>query len=120
MATRGMIGVVLPSGQVRAVYCHYDSYPEYLGVILDEFYHDMDLVESLCTYPIQSISESGFPNYFEDDGSDETFHVYNSMEEYFFHFGSEGDEYRYVLTEDGWVSYDGVQPTYLDEVLYRD
>lgn len=41
MGTRSAIGVQLEDGSVRAVYCHWDGYPEYNGKILwDHYDHD--------------------------------------------------------------------------------
>lgn len=38
MSTRSMIGILQPSGAVRAVYCHSDGYPEHVGAILASHY----------------------------------------------------------------------------------
>jgi len=31
MATRSNIGMMLPDGNVKVAYCHYDGYPECVG-----------------------------------------------------------------------------------------
>jgi hypothetical protein len=38
MATRSNIGYVMPNGNIRFVYCHWDGYPSYNGRILQEHY----------------------------------------------------------------------------------
>lgn len=103
MATRGMIGVELPDGRVRAIYNHYDSYPSHLGTILEESYYDKDAAESLCTYHTSFIDKDGTPDY----SSDDSFDMYASVHEYYT-VGSEkwGVEYMYLLTDEGWDMYD--------------
>lgn len=39
MGTRSAIGVVQPDGSIRAVYCHWDGYPEHQLPILQEHYN---------------------------------------------------------------------------------
>ena len=38
MGTSSSIGIKQPSGQVRAISCHWDGYPEHVGRVLHEFY----------------------------------------------------------------------------------
>ena len=40
MGTSSSIGIKQPNGQVRAISCHWDGYPEHVGRILHEFYGD--------------------------------------------------------------------------------
>ena len=40
MATSSVIGVKQADGGVMAVRCHWDGYPEHIGLILHEFYGD--------------------------------------------------------------------------------
>lgn len=47
MATRSAIGYALPSGKVRAVYCHWDGYPEHQLPILTEHYNSLRKVQAL-------------------------------------------------------------------------
>jgi hypothetical protein len=47
MATRSAIGYLQPSGSVRAVYCHWDGYPEHQLPILEEFYNSTTKVKAL-------------------------------------------------------------------------
>jgi hypothetical protein len=39
MGTRSNIAYERPNGQIVVAYCHYDGYPEYNGVILNENYN---------------------------------------------------------------------------------
>jgi hypothetical protein len=47
MATRSAIGYALPSGKVRAVYCHWDGYPSHQLPILKEHYNSLPKVRAL-------------------------------------------------------------------------
>lgn len=47
MATRSAIGYALPSGKVRAVYCHWDGSPSHQLPILQEHYNTLRKVQAL-------------------------------------------------------------------------
>ena len=47
MGTRSAIGYLEPSGSVRAVYCHWDGYPEHQLPILEKHYSSTDKVKDL-------------------------------------------------------------------------
>jgi hypothetical protein len=47
MATRSAIGYALPSGKVRAVYCHWDGSPSHQLPILEEHYNSLPKVRAL-------------------------------------------------------------------------
>jgi hypothetical protein len=47
MATRSAIGYALPSGKVRAVYCHWDGSPSHQLPILEEGYSSLPKVRAL-------------------------------------------------------------------------
>jgi len=48
MATRSMIGMVQPDGNtIKAVYCHWDGYPAYVGNVLKHHYNSEDEVVAL-------------------------------------------------------------------------
>ncbi len=47
MSTRSMICKELPNGKYRSIYCHWDGYPEYNGVILNDIYNNSELVDKL-------------------------------------------------------------------------
>lgn len=47
MATRSRIAIEDQDGTVRSVYCHWDGYPEYNGVVLKENYQTQEKVEQL-------------------------------------------------------------------------
>ena len=47
MGTRSAIGYQLPSGRIKAVYCHWDGYPKHHLPILIEHYNTLDKVKAL-------------------------------------------------------------------------
>ena len=47
MSTRSAIGYQLPSGRIRAVYCHWDGYPKHQVPILIEHYNSLEKVKAL-------------------------------------------------------------------------
>tara|TARA_R100000406_G_C3044034_1_gene106876 strand:+ start:190 stop:564 length:375 start_codon:yes stop_codon:yes gene_type:complete len=47
MATRSAIGYQLPSGRIKAVYCHWDGYPKHQLPILIEHYNTVEQVRAL-------------------------------------------------------------------------
>ena len=40
MGTRSRIGMLLPDGQVRSIYCHWDGYPSGAGRTLQEYWRE--------------------------------------------------------------------------------
>ena len=47
MATRSRIGMEMPNGKVKSIYCHHDGYPEGVGATLQEHYVDPEKVLAL-------------------------------------------------------------------------
>lgn len=47
MATRSRIGIELPGGKVKSIYCHWDGYPSYRIPLLLEHYPEGGKVEQL-------------------------------------------------------------------------
>lgn len=47
MGTRSFIGIELPSGRVRAIYCHFDGYPQHHAPILLNHYNTAKKVREL-------------------------------------------------------------------------
>lgn len=47
MSTHAFIGLQMPDGKVRYIYCHSDGYVEHTGVTLQEHYTDRAKVEEL-------------------------------------------------------------------------
>lgn len=47
MSTRSLIGVAEQNGTVKAIYCHFDGYVEYVGKVLNAHYNSEALARQL-------------------------------------------------------------------------
>lgn len=79
MSTRSNIGMKLADGRVKAIYCHWDGYPEGGGVgnTLRKYYTNKERVESLLD--LGDLSSLGKKIYPSGTGEHHTF--YNSEED---------------------------------------
>jgi hypothetical protein len=114
MATRGRIGIMLSDESVLSVYHHWDSYPEWLGRILNTHYNTRDKVAELIDGGDMSscwteerwdsetkVQEYG-PQYYSQRGDDcPPRHDANKYD-----YLADGEEYAYLYTLNGeWVCY---------------
>lgn len=127
MATRSMIGMVQEDGTVRAIYCHFDGYPEGVGRILDANYADANKVEALLDLGnLSALAEEigeqhpfstfGIPKadinplwstwclaYGRDRGeTGQEAALYSTPNTYAMGIGENGDEYRYLFDGEAW------------------
>ena len=125
MATRSRIGLELSNGSILSVYHHWDSYPEWLGRILNTHYNTKDKVTELIDGGDMSSAwtNAGFNNetveqgplYYSSRGDDCPPRLDKNLGE----FLQNGEEYGYVYTqEEGWLCYDTCDwhETYLEGV----
>lgn len=120
MGTRSAIGMQFGS-IVKAVYCHWDGYPEYVGAVLDKHYDRAKTAHLLSLGNLSSLGQMiepdpEFPHsierrqenvctfYGRDRGErGNEYQVFDSVEEFKRDFQS-GVEYLYLLTAEGnWV-----------------
>ena len=109
MATRARLGYVLSDDSIVSVYHHWDGYPEWLGVTLNEHYNTDDKVRELIDGGNMSscYSDSDFdyekqefvkkdpePNYY--GGDDERPHL-NSSIQMFLKDAYASEEYLYLF-----------------------
>lgn len=47
MSTHSRIGIINPDGTIRSIYCHFDGYPEGVGLALSNGYTDVDKINKL-------------------------------------------------------------------------
>ena len=125
MSTRSIIGTTQEDGTIRAIYCHFDGYPEGVGATLAEHYSDDVKVEQLINLgnlsslgkeigEAHDFNKSGeFPDWCNAYGRDrgeaeqeaESFEIIrelleyatNSWAEYVYLFN--GKEWTYLKTE---------------------
>jgi hypothetical protein len=120
MGTRSAIGMQF-GDIVKAVYCHWDGYPEYVGAVLQKHYNRTKTAHLISLGNLSSLGQMiepdpEFPHSFEkrqqnvctfygrDRGEEgNEYQVFDCSEEYRCEFGS-GVEYLYLLTRDGnWL-----------------
>ncbi len=106
MGTRSRIGIQLKDDSILSVYHHWDGYPEWLGVKLEQFFYTRDLVTELIDGGDMSccVGETNFtPTYYSQRGESCPPHLDSSLEEYL----SDGEEYAYVYTKNNtWKCFD--------------
>lgn len=123
MGTRALVGIELPDGTVKAAYNHYDGYPSGLGHTLVEHYSNYDkMLEAVmlgdASYwaaehtPADGVrhdfmhrAEGVSVYYGRDRGETGTApRTYLNINEALEAVGDAGEEFGYVLTQDGlWV-----------------
>ena len=108
MATRSTISVVLESGYVQSIYCHYDGYLDHNGAILASHYNTQESVEELvelgdCSVLKPTLADSIF--YSRDHGESLKYDLYKTEEEYRRELYRH--EYNYLFKDGVWyVSFD--------------
>ena len=113
MATRGRIRILLPDGSVLSVYSHWDNYPEFNGVKLQEHFNSYEKaseligggdISSLWTnrnWP-NEVQEEYFTLYYSARGEVSEPRYDMSLKTYL----ADGEEYAYVFMNQEWVCYD--------------
>jgi hypothetical protein len=104
MATRSTIGITQEDGTIKAIYCHWDGYPEGVGAGLATYYNSKAQAEEL-------ISLGGFSALHETleetkagayGGESDSARTFTGEEDWFKNFNA-GEEYFYLYTEgEGW------------------
>jgi hypothetical protein len=117
MATRSAIGIRLNNGKIKAVYCHYDGYPEGVGKTLLEHYDGKTNATKLISLGDISVLDKSMSKpaghtfnkrvegysvfYGRDRGEKNTrAKIYDSVKDIFDNLGS---EYVYVLENNQWM-----------------
>lgn len=113
MATRSTISIHKKDGQILSVYCHWDGYYEYNGVILFNFYDTADKVKKLISYgSISSLGTEigkkhdfmkqyyGCTFYHRDRREEKDIQVYDIYSNVNPYTNIEEEEYNYMFVED--------------------
>lgn len=121
MSTRSMIGKENEDGTIRAIYCHYDGYPEGVGQTLADFYTDKDKIDALLNLGNLSVLRQEIGNkqdfndyknhnenwclaYGRDRGeANQEAKVFNFRGDYLDYARSSWAEYAYIYTKIGWA-----------------
>ena len=123
MSTRSFIGMVNRDLSITSVYCHWDGYPEYIGLMLLEHYDTPAKVRKLLHKGDFSSLQKNISDiqYYVDRGDEDTGAVKQSLDDFIAMCRDSWCEYYYILRTDGkWtVAESGSDDTYrlLEDVL---
>lgn len=108
MATRSTIGVRQADGKIKAVYCHWDGYPEGVGVGLVENYNSTTQAKSLIKLGgFSSLRETLAETKAEAYGTaTDSARIFDSVEDWIRNFNA-GEEYFYLWDGNSWIYSDG-------------
>ena len=112
MATRSRIGLQLADGNILSVYHHWDGYPQWLGVTLNNKFNTREKVAELIDGGDISCCDSdsdwnlnkveNHVQYYNDRGDNTEPRLDSNFDEYV----KQGEEYAYVFTLDHvWECY---------------
>ena len=114
MSTRSRIGILLPDDSILSVYHHWDGYPEWLGVTLEEHYNTKEKVSKLIDGGNMSSCYSD--NEYDEEkqefvkndprpvyygGDDERPRLSRNFTQFAFDSKS-GEEYLYLFVDNEW------------------
>lgn len=118
MSTRCRIGLVMPDGTVKSVYCHSDGYPEGVGAVLKECYNTREKIEKLLeggdisvlgVYYDEEQATAKWANYkhpykgtryYKDRGEEANTRMDGSIREYISKIGRCWEDYTYLFGPD--------------------
>ena len=105
MATRSTIALSVPDG-VRAIYCHWDGYPEGVGQTLKDHYNKLLLISELLDRgDVSSLGDTLVESvFYEDRGEDTPAHKFASESEWLDWATNCGCEYAYLYRGDAWIA----------------
>ena len=116
MSTRSRIGILLPDDSILSVYHHWDGYPEWLGVTLEEHYNTYEKASEL-------IDGGNMGSCYSDNEYNPETEEYEKIEPRATYYGGDEEapilsknfdeftridcwqEYAYVFVKDRWVGY---------------
>ena len=76
MSTRSRIGMEMPDGSIKSIYCHWDGYPEGVGATLEKHYKDPKKIEKLLE--LGDISSLG--EFYNEELSNMDWHKFDDPE----------------------------------------
>ena len=126
MATRSRIGLQLADGNILSVYHHWDGYPQWLGVTLNEKFNTREKVAELIDGGDISCCDSdsdwnlnnveNHVQYYNDRGDNTEPRLDSNFDDYV----KNGEEYAYVFTLDHvWECY-AIDRNYDDDYNVTD
>ena len=119
MATRGNIAIVNEDGSITSIYCHYDSYPQYVGKMLLNHYNNVGIINELMELgDLSSLGENLYAAghtwaapiegvcvaYGRDRGEKGVeSRVFKSIEQYNRNADNSGVNYQYLFDNGKWT-----------------
>tara|TARA_Y100000401_G_C8279271_1_gene202554 strand:- start:251 stop:679 length:429 start_codon:yes stop_codon:yes gene_type:complete len=119
MGTRSNIAYERPNGQVVVTYCHYDGYPEYNGVILNENYNTPKKAEELANQGYFSGLEPTLKDSLEGRANQEPPMIYHSLHSYLKDIQWD-IEWIYIFRRGQWYVCKGMEVGDDYEILDKD
>ena len=116
MATRARIGLLLDTEHVLSVYHHWDGYPSFLGVFLQQNYTTKEQIAELIDGGDISCIDSetdwnnekvdNYVQYYNDRGEKTEPRLDLSVEDYIENKNGICEEYVYLFVNNEWKCYD--------------
>ena len=120
MGTRSNIAYERPNGQVVVTYCHYDGYPEYNGVILNENYNTPQKAEELANQGYFVALKPNLKDSLERGGtSKEAPMIYHSLHSYLNDIQWD-IEWIYIFKRGQWYVCEGMEVDDNFKILDKD
>ena len=120
MGTRSNIAYERPNGQVVVAYCHYDGYPEYNGVILNENYNTPQKAEELANQGYFVALKPNLKDSLERGGtSKEAPMIYHSLHSYLNDIQWD-IEWIYIFKRGQWYVCEGMEVDDNFKILDKD
>ena len=106
MSTRSSIAIRTTDNRIKAIYCHSDGYPSYMGDLLTRCYTNTDKVEQIfaegdCSFLGSTIDASRFYNSWRGENTVAT--VFNNKHEWIEWAGNSGLEFVYLFDGSNWT-----------------
>jgi len=119
MGTRSNIAYERPNGQVVVTYCHYDGYPSYNGVILNENYDTPKTAEELANQGYLSSLKPTLKDSLEGRANHDAPMIYHSLHSYLNDIQWD-IEWIYIFRRGQWYVCEGMEVDDNYKILDKD
>jgi len=119
MGTRSNIAYERPNGQVVVTYCHYDGYPSYNGVILNENYDTPKTAEELANQGYLSSLKPTLKDSLEGRANHDAPLIYHSLHSYLNDIQWD-IEWIYIFRRGQWYVCEGMEVDDNYKILDKD
>ena len=119
MGTRSNIAYERPNGQVVVTYCHYDGYPDYNGVILNENYDRPKQAEELANQGYLSSLKPTLKDSLKGRANHDAPMIYHSLHSYLNDIQWD-IEWIYIFRRGQWYVCEGMEVDYNYKILDKD